>query len=125
MRSIKLAVGAALVVAAVGAPTGASATIGQCLSNKMCAWGNNDFNWLLAAQIHGQGPGFLDVFNNGAGENDETDSWANRSADYTGCLAANDDGTGDRLTMRKVSNDPNLAFFNSDEVSSMRTKGGC
>lgn len=124
MNRMKTAIFAGVLVAVVGAPNVAYAALDQCGSNKMCAWGNNNYNWLLAAQIHGQGS-WLDVFNNGSGEDNQTDSWANRSATYTGCLAADVDGGGDRIRMAKLDKDPNLAFFNSDEASAMRTKNGC
>ncbi len=103
---------------------GASASLSQCTGTNMCAWGNNDFNWLIANQAHGQS-NWIDPFNDANGENNQTDSWANRSATYTGCLADSANGDGDRVTMAKASNDNNLAFFNSDEASGMRTKNGC
>lgn len=124
MRPKALLIAGALTVAGLASPVAAQASLSQCDTNHMCAWGNNDYGWLLANQNHGQGS-WLDVFNDGTGENDETDSWANRSALYTGCLAEDVDGGGDRLIMGKTSSDPNLAFFNSDMVSAMRTKNGC
>lgn len=122
MRSRSLLTVGAIAAACLVAPSSAVASLSECNSNHMCAWGNNDFRWKIAEQYHGQDP-WLDPFN--AEENDETDSWANRSATYTGCLAEHVDGEGDRLTMARASSDGNLAWFNSDMASSMRTKYGC
>lgn len=117
---------AAVVFASAGvvAAMPADAALSECGTNKMCVWGNNDFKWLLAAQLHGQGD-WLDVFNNGKDENDQQDSWANRSAMYTGCLADDVDGGGDRIRMPEASKDNDLAWFNSDSTDAMRTKYGC
>jgi hypothetical protein len=90
----------------------------------MCAWGENDFRWLLTAQAHGQSA-WLDTFNNHTGEDNQTDSWANRSATYTGCLSQHDDGSGDRVTMGRNSNDNNMWWYDADDASAIRTKGGC
>jgi hypothetical protein len=35
-------------------PLTADASISQCNSNLMCAWGNNDFLWLIAERHHGK-----------------------------------------------------------------------
>lgn len=124
MRIKGLIIGGALAFASLAAPMSADAGISQCKTDKMCVWGNGDYNWLIAAQIHNQGS-WLDVFNDANGENNQQDSWANRSASYTGCLADDADGGGDRLTMKKSSSDGDLAWFNSNSTSAMRTKGGC
>lgn len=88
----------------------------------MCVWGNNDVDWLIAAQLHGQG--VIDVFNDGNGENNRADSWANKSNDYAGRLH---DGQGmdALLAMGKVSIDNNVSVVDSDRTSSMRTNRGC
>lgn len=124
-RRLRMAVVAtALATMGIGAPLAAHATLSQCSSKHMCAWGNNNFDWLLANQAEGNAT-YVDVFNDAKDENDQTDSWANLSTTYTGCLRDNADGTGNSMTMAKASNDPNVSVFNSDMVSSMRTKGGC
>lgn len=123
MRIKTIFVAVAFAGAALAAPTAAHASLAQCSGTKMCVWGNNGFNWLIAAQDSGQG--ILDVFNDAKGENDEADSWANRSGTYNGCLYNNSDGTGPLLTMGKVSNDTNVSVFDSDKTSSMRTNRGC
>lgn len=112
----------ALALAGLAAPTAGQAALSDCNNNYMCVWGNNDYVWKLAEQAHGQ-DSWLDPFN--AEENDENDSWANRSATYTGCMAEHTNGGGDRLTMAKLSNDNDMAWFNSNETSSMKTKNGC
>ncbi|MBE7326037.1 hypothetical protein IEQ44_15425 [Nocardioides sp. Y6] len=96
----------------------------QCADNKVCVWGNNDYEWLLAAQLHGQ-RSWLDVFNNGKGENNQNDSWANKSSRHDGCGVDKVDGGGDRITFWRDSRDPDLAWFNSNFVSAMRTTNGC
>ena len=124
MRGKPLIISSALAFATLVAPSTASAGISQCSSNHMCAWGNNNYNWLLANQPHGY-TDYRDVFNDANGENDQTDSWANFSYVYTGCLRDNVFGTGNSMTMWVNSADPNVSVFNSDMVSSMRTSGGC
>jgi hypothetical protein len=114
----------ALTASTVIAQPPAHAGLNQCLTNKVCVWGNNNYEWLLAAQIHGQ-TAWLDVFNDGAGENNQNDSWANKSKTYTGCGVDHVDGGGDRITFTKDSQDPDLSFLNSNFVSAMRTKSGC
>jgi len=89
----------------------------------MCVWGNNDFVWLIAAQNHGQG--VLDVFNDSKGENDQADSWKNRSVDYAGCLYNHANGRDPLKTMPKGGKDNNMFFADSDKTSSMRTDGAC
>jgi hypothetical protein len=118
-----------LVLGAIAASTviaqpAAHASLSQCLDNKVCVWGNNDYNSLLAAQIHGQSS-WLDVFNDGAGENNQNDSWANKSSTHDGCGVDHVDGGGDRITFRRDDRDNDLAWFNSNFVSAMRTTGGC
>lgn len=75
-------VAGAMLAAALATPGVAHASLSQCLTDKMCVWGNNNYEWLIAAQLHGQG--VLDVFNDAAGENDAADSWQNRSNAYQG-----------------------------------------
>ncbi len=123
MRIRSIAVAGAMLATALAAPLTAHASIDQCLSNKMCVWGNNNFEWLIAAQLHGQG--VMDVFNDAAGENNQADSWQNRSNTYSGCLYDNSNGTSAILTMGKASSNGNVSFTDSDKTSSMRTNGGC
>ncbi len=115
----------ALAIATLAAPAAAQASLSDCNSNYMCVWGNNDFKWMIAERFHGNSE-WVEPFD--GDENNENDSWANRSVDYTGCLADGIDGggdTGDRVTLHRNDNDNDLAWFNSDFASSMRTKGGC
>ncbi|QMW66175.1 hypothetical protein H4N58_18880 [Mumia sp. ZJ1417] len=89
----------------------------------MCVWGNNDYKLLIAAQADGQG--VVDVFNDANGEDNQADSWQNRSNDYKGCLYDGRNGTGALLTMGIASRDDNMSVFDSDKTSSMRTNKGC
>lgn len=113
-----------LAASTVVAQPAAHAALSQCADNKVCVWGNNDYEWLLAAQLHGQ-RSWLDVFNNGKGENNQNDSWANKSSRHDGCGVDKVDGGGDRITFWRDSRDPDLAWFNSNFVSAMRTTNGC
>ncbi len=112
----------ALALSGLAAPTHAQAYLSDCNANHMCVWGLNDFRWMIAERYHGNSD-WLDPFT--GEENDENDSWANRSVTYTGCMAEHVDGGGDRLTMAEGSSDKDMAWFNSNETSSMRTKYGC
>jgi hypothetical protein len=104
-------------LAFAGAP--ATATFSQCSSNRVCLWGNNDYDWLLIQRSPGLGVAALS-----SGINNRMDSWANRTTTnargYDGSS-----GTGDCQTFARGSSDNNVNTFNSDEVSSTATNGGC
>lgn len=113
-----------LSLAVVAAPATADAGLNQCRTSRMCVWGNNDYQWLIANQFHGKSYWF-DPFNDANGENNQADSYANLSSTYSGCLADGGSGGGDRVSMPRGKKDNNLAWFNADEASSMRTANGC
>jgi hypothetical protein len=60
----------------------------------------------------------------GQDRNNQMDSWGNRTATSSSGFD-NTNGTGDCQTFKFGSNDNNVAFNNSDEVSSWRTNRGC
>jgi len=122
MRIRSIAAGGMLLGTVLAAPIAAHASLAQCTGSNMCVWGNNNYDWLLAAQAHGQG--VIDVFNDAKGENNQADSWQNRSNTYAGCLYYGQ-GTSALLTMVKASKDDNVSFTDSDKTSSMRTNGPC
>lgn len=113
---------AALTISGLAAPLAANAALSDCGDTRMCVWGNNDYKWKIADRASGNSS-WADPFT--GNENDEADSFANKSGTYTGCLAQHIDGGGDRVTMSRGQYEPNLAYFNSDEASSMRTASGC
>lgn len=98
----------------------AGASLSDCGSGRMCLWGNNDFKWKIGDRAAGGG-----VTNLTGDANDEMDSWANRSASWTGCMYDDPNGSGSTDTMGKNSNDNNVAPWNSDDKSSWRTRYGC
>jgi peptidase inhibitor family I36 len=110
----------ALALAGAAASGGAQAAFSDCDPNRSCLWGNNDFIWLLSERAAGGG---LLSFS-GQDRNNQMDSWGNRttinSAGYDSTS-----GTGDCQTFQRGSNDNNVSFVNSDEVSSWRTNHGC
>jgi hypothetical protein len=113
--------GAFVVVTAILAPAFANGSLSQCSSGHVCLWGNNDFQWKIADRVAGSG-----TITNLTGEaNNQMDSWANRSGSYTACGFGGANGTGDRQEWGPNSNDNNVNVFNSDEVSSWRTRYGC
>ena len=121
MRTKLWLAGAMILATAIIAPGLASGSLSQCNSGNVCLWGNNDFEWLIAERAAGSG-----TITNLTGEaNDQMDSWANRSASYNACGWGAANGTGDAQTFAAASSDNNVAFFNSDEVSSWRTRYGC
>jgi len=67
----------------------------------------------------------MDVFNDAAGENDQADSWMNRSSRFDGCLYDHSDGTHSLLTMGRGDERLNMSFLDSDKTSSMRTNRRC
>ncbi len=113
-----------LAFAVVSAPAVADASLSQCAYGKMCVWGNNDYQWLIAAQTHGNYR-WVDPFSDANNENNQNDSYWNNSNAYSGCLADGANGGGDRVSMPRGQKDNDLAWFNSNEASSMRTKNGC
>ncbi|MDT0570620.1 hypothetical protein RM704_24710 [Streptomyces sp. DSM 3412] len=50
---------------------------------------------------------------------------ANRSATHTGCMAEHSNGSGDKQDMHRNDTDDNVAPWNSDEITSWRTRNGC
>lgn len=119
---IKMALGGGmLLLTSLAVATPAEAALEDCNSKYMCLWGNNDFKWMLVERYQGG----YSWWNLTGDENDEMDSWANTSSEYRGCMAEHADGGGSRQTMARVSNDDNVAPWNSDEVSAMRSSGGC
>lgn len=121
MRIKLLLVGAMIAATAALAPAFASGALSDCNSGNMCLWGNNDYQWMIAERAAGSG-----TITNLTGDADnQMDSWANRSASYNGCGYGGANGTGDTQQFNANSSDPNVAFFNSDEVSSWRTRYGC
>ena len=114
---------AALVTGVMSVPLASNAALSQCTGTKMCVWGNNDFEWLIAAQNHGKD--VVDAFNDAAGENNAADSWQNRSNTYSGCLYDGSNGSNHLQTMKKGSKDDNMLFLDADKASSMRTNGPC
>lgn len=121
MRIRSLIAGALVTAAAVAAPGVADAALSDCPSGHICLWGNNDYKWKIADRAAGSGT----ITNLGGDANNEMDSWANRSGTYRGCGYGGANGTGDRQTFNINSSDNNVAPWNSDEVSSWRTRYGC
>lgn len=120
MRVKAWLVGGIVASAAWATPMVADAGLSECGSNRMCLWGNNDFRWKVADRAHGSGRANLS-----GDANDEMDSWANRSANYSGCMYEHANGRGDKQGMGKNSKDNNVNPANSDEVSSWKQNGGC
>jgi len=121
MRIRYLLAGAFVVATAISAPGFAGGALSDCSSGHMCLWGNNDFQWMIADRAAGSGT----IVNLTGEANDQMDSWANRSASYNGCGYGGANGTGDEQGFAANSNDNNVAPWNSDEVSSWRTRYGC
>ena len=122
MKIKTVLVAAALVGSGLAAPMTAQASLSQCSSNYMCVWGNTDYIWLIAKQYHGN-QSWVDPFS--GDEDNQADSYANYSGTYTGCLAQDLNGGGGRVSMPRGGRDSNLAVWNDNEASSMRTAYGC
>jgi hypothetical protein len=120
---IKIVIASA-IVAATGfaiAPTAAFAALSDCATGSMCLWGNNDFKYGIATRTAGSST----ITNLSSAANDDMDSWANQSSTYAGCMWSDANGSGDRQTLSRNSNDNNVSPANSDEVSSWRTAYAC
>ena len=109
-----------LLTAGMIVPSVASAALSDCDEDAMCLWGNNDYEYMLQQRAAGNG-----LKNLSDADNNRMDSWANQSGDYVGCMYSGKNGTGDKQTMGKNKHDANVAPWNSDQVSSWRTAGGC
>jgi hypothetical protein len=110
---------ASLACAGALASAGAQASFSQCNANRSCLWGNNDFVFLIGERPPGGG-----LVNLTGDANNEMDSWGNRTTtNSSGYGSAG--GSGDCQTFGAGQRDNNVAFFNSDEVSSWRTNAGC
>lgn len=123
-RRIAAAAGLAARVVGPGVVS-ANAALSDCKTststNRMCMWGNDDFKWMIGNRQ----AGYTTIETLSGDADNEMDSWANRSATYTGCMYSSSNGGGDKQVMGKVSNDDDVSPWNSDEVSSWRTKDGC
>ncbi|MBX5444090.1 MULTISPECIES: peptidase inhibitor family I36 protein [Sphaerobacter] len=119
MHKKSLLVALALALSSVAAAGSVQAELEECDSGHVCMWGNTDFNWLIGERPSGGGLVAL----SGAANN-QMDSWANGS-NTNAAGYDNWDGTGDCQTFHAFGRDNNVAFWNSDEVSSWRTNRGC
>lgn len=117
----KLAGAIIIAAAALTVPGVANGALSACPSGHICLWGNNDFQWKIADRTAGDAT----ITNLRGDANNQMDSWANRSANHTGCGFGAANATGDRQTFGKNKSDDNVAPWNSDEVSSWRTRYGC
>jgi hypothetical protein len=107
------------MVAGIGLSSPAQASFEECDANMVCMWGNNDFVWLIGERGPGGGVVNLDSL-----VNDQMDSWGNRStSNAAGYADAN--GSGDCQTFVAGQRDANVAPWNSDEITSWKTNGGC
>ncbi len=119
MNSRLLVAGAMLIGTVAATAPMATASFSQCASNKVCLWGNNDYDWLLTSRSAGGG-----VTKMPSGTLNRMDSWANRTTtDARGY--DNDNGTGDCQNFTRGSSNSNVSVWNSDEVSSTATNGKC
>jgi hypothetical protein len=120
MRMRRIIATAVVALTGIGVSGGAQAAFSDCNAGRSCLWGNNDFIWLIGERAPGGG---LQSFT-GQDRNNQMDSWGNRTAtNSAGYDGAN--GTGGCQTFAYGERDDNVAFYNSDEVSSWRTNGGC
>lgn len=120
MKAKPVLAGVILSVSAFVITPPAAASFSQCNSGNVCLWGNNDFDWLLAERLGGS----TSVWNLSNADNNRMDSWGNRST-FSGCGYGGFNGSGDKQTFGAGQRDDNVAPWNSDEVSSWKTRYGC
>jgi hypothetical protein len=101
-------------VAASGVAVGAAE---NCHAGWACIYDDNNYNSELAEK---RAPS--NRTNVGAGQNDKTDSWLNRS-DYNGAWFYDINGGGNCYNMIRHTGNPNLGVNPSDELSSWRVNG--
>jgi hypothetical protein len=120
MMKTKTAIAAAIIsLMGFGIATPVQAAFSECDANRSCMWGNNDFVFLIGERAPGGG-----LVNLTGDRNDQMDSWGNRTTTNSAGFG-NANGGGDCQTFTAGQRDNDVAFFNSDEVSSWKTNGGC
>lgn len=120
--NVKLLVLAASVVTSSLYGGVVSADIDGCSGTSTCLYDNNDYQGKIAARTHGEGA----IKNLSASADNKMDSWANNSNTYKTCAWNGQNGTGDHDgSWNENSSDSNVAPWNSDVISSWRTKYGC
>jgi hypothetical protein len=112
-------VAGAVIFAALGFAAPASASFAECDANRACMWGNNDFQWLIGERAAGGG-----LVNLTGDHNNQMDSWGNRTTRNAAGYGSTN-GSGDCQTFSAGSRDNNVASWNSDEITSWKTNGGC
>lgn len=106
-------------LAFAGAP--ATASFSQCGTDRVCLWGNNDYDWLLLTRTAGGGvQGAMPWWG-------RSTAWIHGRTGRPQTPAA----TTTRMapaTVRPLlggSSNPNVPVLNSDEVSGTATNGAC
>ncbi len=118
MRLVRIGLVGAMAVVALGA-VGAAQAAEPCGTGRACIYGNNDFAFKIGERDAGR-----PVANIAPQYNDAMDSWINR-LNNNAAWYHEANGGGDCVTMSANSNDPNINFVDSDELSSWKTSGGC
>lgn len=125
-----LLTGTALVGPAVTAQAGSGSGLSECAEGRLCLWGNNDYVWMIhhrqtagdassrTYNVTGDPDGVIGNVDN------EMDSWANTGKHDTRGWSETD-GRGRCQTFAAGSHDENVAFWNSDKISSTRADKGC
>lgn len=116
---VKKAVVGAFVLVGIGFASPAQASFSECDADRVCMWGNNDYHWLIGER--GPGGGLVNLSGD---KNNEMDSWGNRTARNAAGYGSTG-GSGDCQTFKAGERDNNVASWNSDEISSWKTNGGC
>jgi hypothetical protein len=91
-----------------------------CAANRACIYLDDDWSGLIDIP-RAPGGGIRNV---NAGDNDEMDSWENRTSTRAAWYH-NANGGGDCVNMNANSEDDDINVFDSDELSSWRTNRGC
>lgn len=99
----------------------AQAALGDCPSDNMCIWENNNYSAGRDQRGHGQDS----ITRVSAALDNDMDSWANRSGTYGSCGWDGTNGTGDNQEWDATTRDNDVSVANSDEISSWRTRFGC
>jgi len=100
---------------------GAAVSAGEapCPKNKVCIFDGNDYSGLLDSRRPG---GRLRNVSSAA--SDGMDSWINQTK-KNAAWYHDINGKGNCHDMKRMSRDPNINFFASDELSSWKTNRGC
>jgi hypothetical protein len=119
MKGILGVIAGCVVAVVAGALSTGSAGSSLCPSSRACIYTDNNYIGLLGYKSGGSG-----LSNVSAGANDKTDSWENKTSS-NGRWYYDVNAGGNCYNMASHTENPNLGWAPSDELSSWAMNGLC